>query len=310
MKKLYFFASLFVAMNLGAQSAPKQLRAGLNRPHSLLYFPARSSFIVSNLQGSRFEKDSHASLNSIKSPFATSNQKFKEGFSSLYSNEGKKSGLSAPAGMVLLGDTLAVADLDQIALFKINEDGALLPLEMIPIRGATALGSIVKIGKDSLAVSDAKTHRVYKIEGCLDSDARVISILTSKIKSPTGLYSEDGELFILSSATNYLYIYDLAAGKADRSLAIGPRAKKGVEGFVSMTRGAEGEFYFVHKEHAIVYMYSLNWEGKRYVKPFIRDVHSASSVYYHEDNNALLVTSSFGNSIKLFPALRPRPTSE
>ena len=167
---------------------------------------------------------------------------------------------------------------------------------------------MVQIGSDSLAVADSKGNKVYKIEACLDADSRIISVLTSKIRNPTGLLADDGQLFIVSPSSNKLFIYDLAADKADRAIAIAPKAKQDQTGFVSIARGLEGEFYFIHKDHCIVYLYSRDWERKRYVKPFIKELRSPDTLYYHEAENKLFVTSYFSNSISLYPALRPRPS--
>jgi hypothetical protein len=310
MKKTLFFAILTLATSLFGQSAEVVLREGLNRPHSLIYFPARGSFLASNIQGSLMERDAYSSLVSVRSPFMDAGIKFKEGFKALYLNEGKSSGLSAPAGMVLLGDTLAVADIDKIALFSVEDNGQIKPLTSFSVKGAQSLGVMVKLGSSSLAVADPKANKIYKIENCLDADSRLISVLTSKIRNPTGLLADDGQLFVVSPSSNKLYIYDLAADKPDRSIAIGPKAKKDQQGFVSITRGLEGEFYFIHKDHRIVYLYSLDWERKRYVKPFIKELRSPDTLYYHEAENKLFITSFFSNAVSVYPALRPRPVSE
>lgn len=158
-----------VATPTPAPKAPEAIvrfsGVGLATPESVLYDESDDTYLVSNIDGKPTDADGNAFISKLGPDGKVITLKWIEA--------GKnKVTLNAPKGLAFLGDTLAVADLNNVRIFD-RKTGA--PKKSIPIKGATFLNDVASDGKN-LFVSDSGlklgksgfeptgTDAVYKID--------------------------------------------------------------------------------------------------------------------------------------------------
>ncbi len=101
-------------------------------------------------------------------------------------------GLNAPKGMGLIGNNLYVADIDRIV--EINVDNPEISKEY-PVEGAKFLNDITTDPQGNVYVSDMANNTIIRLK-----NGKVeIWLNDDEIKSPNGLYFENGDLLIGTS---------------------------------------------------------------------------------------------------------------
>lgn len=200
---------------------------GLRVPESALHDAARDVWYVSNIVGVPSDADGNGVITRISGDLATVDTLFIAGGS-------KGVTLNAPKGMVLVADTLWVADIDQLRGFDVTS-GA--PVAAIPVPGAVFLNDCSVALDDALYCTDTgiritaegMTHpgpdRVWRIEGRTVQEAL-------RFDAPVGpngiaLDAERGDYLIVPFGAAALYRWDPATGVAD-SIAAGPGGYDGV----------------------------------------------------------------------------------
>ena len=293
----YIFVAIFCIALHGQVQNP-----GFEQPSSLVYYPGAKTFIVSNLKGAENVRNSYANLILISNPFE---RPAKNKFKILHSNSGKQKDIQAPVKLILDGDTLIVGDSRQVALFDV--DGyTLKPKKLILLKQIMHLKSMALTDDGDLYLSDHQNSRIYKITDLYSADHKVEAV-TNKIPSPAGLLYEDGFLYIVSTSHNMIYVYNCLKSEPEKKIRLTENVSSPGVGFVDICRGSEGEFYLLHKDRESVYLFNEEWAGKRSVKLFKNGLIAPRSITYHPNQNALLVTQDFANSIALIPALKMRP---
>ena len=157
-----------------------ELADSLDRPESALYDVQRGVVYVTSMGGSASEKDGN-------------------GYISKVSPEGEiiqarwASGLDAPKGMALSGDTLYTADIDVLVALD-AQTGAVL--ERYPAEGARFLNDVTADASGRVYVSDSRANALYRL-----SEGR-LAVWKQDLPSPNGIYAEDDRLVVAAASAD------------------------------------------------------------------------------------------------------------
>jgi sugar lactone lactonase YvrE len=148
MRRVLLCAVAVAALGWGcdrADKAPTRVRAmgGFRTPESVKWDPAQDVYLVSNVNGNPGEKDNNGFISRVTPAGSVDNGFIVGGRNGIT--------LNAPKGLALLGDTLWVADIDEVRAFH-AATGA--PLASVAIAGAVFLNDIAAAPDGSLYVSD------------------------------------------------------------------------------------------------------------------------------------------------------------
>lgn len=147
----------------------------LKVPESVLYHPESNSLFVSNIDGKPAEKDSKGSIARL-------------------SLDGKKVdnnwavGLSAPKGMGIYGNTLFVADVNEVVQIDLKSGKI---GQRIPVTGAKFLNDVTIDNNGIVYVSDSGTGNVHRIQN------GKVSTYLDKQTGINGLLAVDDNLYLL-----------------------------------------------------------------------------------------------------------------
>ncbi len=187
MKKLLMLTLLCASFTATAKQAPaKEATAqapkllweqkGFKNPESMLYNKKRDAIYVSNVDGKPNDKD-------------------KKGSIALLSTDGKTvkqdwvSGLNAPKGLALVGDTLYVADIDTLVAIDVNTQKI---IHRYTIKKAKFLNDVVADKNGDVYVSDFLDNTIYRLH-----DGKIEKWLADKaLETPNGLFIENGKLLV------------------------------------------------------------------------------------------------------------------
>jgi sugar lactone lactonase YvrE len=178
-------------------SAPLDLRSGFATPESTLWDPKADVIYVSNIQGSPLDRDDNGYISKLGPDGSVIEARWIDGAAANVE-------LSAPKGLAILGDALAVADLDHVRFFDLAT-GA--PLEQIAIPGATFVNDVAADG-DAVLVTDSGmqageggfapsgTDAVYRVkrDGTIETLAK-----GPELDRPNGvLRAKDGRVLVVT----------------------------------------------------------------------------------------------------------------
>jgi hypothetical protein len=198
--------------------APDQPRRigdiGLSTPESVLYDAGLDLYLVSNINGTPFDKDGNGFVSQVGPDGKMVELKWIDGAA-------EKVTLNAPKGMVIQLGTLYLADIDTVRMFD-AVTGA--PKGEIPIKGASFLNDVtshdgvvyvsdsgLKPGEDGFAPSG--TDAVYAI----GTDRKPKKILSGgDLAGPNGLLATPDGLYMVSFAGKGLSRIDPAAKKREQ----------------------------------------------------------------------------------------------
>ncbi|WP_024850986.1 SMP-30/gluconolactonase/LRE family protein [Hydrogenovibrio kuenenii] len=178
---------------------------GFQTPESVEYNPQGDSYLVSNINGSPFDKDNNGFISKLSPEGKVLDLKWIAG--------GKKGvTLNAPKGMVADGNTLYVADIDTIRTFNLTTGK---PIANYPIAGSSFLNGMTPSSKGGVWVTDsgvapgfkpAGTDAIYHV-----SAKRKIKTLTKgkDLGRPNGILEKDGQLIVVTIASGQVHHFDL-----------------------------------------------------------------------------------------------------
>lgn len=147
----------------------------LRVPESVYFHAKQNILFVTNIDGAPWAKDG-------------------KGFISRMSTDGKIitlkwiDGLNSPKGMAIHGNTLYVADMDELILVDISK-GAIIKREKP--EGAKGLNDVTVDPQGTVYVSDSEMKRVYTYRN------GVITLLLENLDRPNGLLYRPGGLLVL-----------------------------------------------------------------------------------------------------------------
>ncbi|EAH6427345.1 ATP-binding protein [Campylobacter coli] len=217
--KKYVLSLALLGSLLGASELKYQEFDGFKSPESI--FVNKNYVYVSNV-GEKLE------------PLAKDN----DGFISKLDKNGKVleykflTHLNAPKGMMEIGKTLYVVDIDVVRGFDLKSKKEVFNL---PIKGAIFLNAIEKLNDDTLLVSDTGTGLVLKVDLKAKKYDEFLKLDIAKFGGPNGLYldGKNDKLFIAGyhpdgASGGVVMSYDLK----DKKLSVIKNEKEAYDGIV------------------------------------------------------------------------------
>ena len=174
--------ALLVPAFLVAQPTLEQtweLGEGLDRPESVIYHKDTGALYVSNIKGSPSVTDGNGYLSTVSLEGHMLEEKW-------------VTGLDAPKGMAIYGDTLYVSDITNLVAIEIPT-GTIL--KRYPASGAKFLNDVAADRKGRVYVSDSGAGILYRlVNGELD-----VWLKTDAVTSPNGIYTTAGNLIVAAA---------------------------------------------------------------------------------------------------------------
>jgi DNA-binding beta-propeller fold protein YncE len=152
----------------------------LKTPESVIYDPANGVIYVSNVNQNPWVKDENGFISKISKTGEILALEWVTGF-------------SGPKGMGIMGDTLFVADLDELVLVSIS-NGAVI--EKIKIDGASGLNDITT-DNGVVFISDSNAGKIYQY-----ANGEVTVFHPDVPGRPNGLLPGNGKLLVAFSETS------------------------------------------------------------------------------------------------------------
>lgn len=177
---------------------------GFAAPESVLYDASADVYLVSNVDGSALDSDDRAFISRLRPDGTLEALKWIDA-----ANDDVT--LNAPKGMVLVGDILYVADIQQVRAFD-RTTGK--PVRTIELPGATFLNDIAAAKDGALLVSDSGLTTGFAPSGTdaifrIDASYRVSAIVRAEsLGRPNGLLVTDEGLWVATFGTGEMYRLD------------------------------------------------------------------------------------------------------
>jgi sugar lactone lactonase YvrE len=230
---LVFAAGALVLGQNAAVSQPRfvlpkplwTVSTGLDSPESAYYHRPTNSIFVSNINGQILEKDGNGYLTRIASGGKVIGEKW-------------AAGLNAPKGIRSVGNTIWVADIDEVVGFDVVAGGSRLA-GRVKVEGAQFLNDLAAGPDGTLYVSDSNQSRIYMIK---DGKSSIFVEIADAGEQPNGLLG-DGDRLILGTigrgpGGGKLLAFDL---KTRNRTQLTTESVGGVDGIEPAEKGA----YFV-----------------------------------------------------------------
>lgn len=240
-------------------------------PESVIYDPERDVLYVTNINLEPRLKDSN-------------------GFVSKAGTDGKIkelmwiTGLNAPKGTAIAGDTLYVADIDELVLIDL-EKGCIAGRKTI--EGIGMINDITSDDEGNLYISDTDANKIYRYSG-----GRISVWLDEGLDKPNGLLAEKTRLLLASMGTMDFAAFDLItkekkvfATEINRGDGV---AYTGIPGYYLVSDWS-GEIFMINEESGKVSL--LNTKEMQM---------NTADICYIKDKNLLIVPTFAGNSLKAF----------
>jgi hypothetical protein len=154
---------------------------GLASPESAYYHQRTNSIFVSNINGQILEKDGNGYLTRIAPGGKVIGEKW-------------ATGLNAPKGIRSVGNTIWVADIDEVVGFDAVAGGSRLA-GRVKVEGAQFLNDLATAADGTIYVSDSDQSRIFMIK---DGKSSVFVEVADAGEQPNGLLV-DGDRLILGT---------------------------------------------------------------------------------------------------------------
>lgn len=236
----------------------------LTTVESVYHDEARDRLYVANIEDNPWEMDGRGSIGIVTPDGAVTDARW-------------ATGLNAPKGMGMRGDTLYAADLDAVVAIDVNT-GTVLARHVVP--GAEGLNDIDVAADGTIYVSDSKTGRVHR--GLPGNWTTVVE----GMERPNGvLVTDEGVL-----------LGDTKAKTLSRLKADGSRETlvEGVEpdGIVALAEGG----YIVSRWGGEIHHISPDWVATPiFTSP--NETDKTADIYYLPGRRLLMVPTFFGNRV-------------
>jgi len=255
-------------------------------PESVLYDSVMDTYIVSNINGAPTAKDDNGFLSRVAPSGRTVELKWVDGASPAVT-------LNAPKGMGIKGDTLFVADIDEVRMFD-RTSGA--PLGSRPVRGATFLNDIAVGSDGTVYVTDSGLKPDFSSSG---SDAvyrfprRPVAAALARgtdLGRPNGVYADASGLLVVTFGSGQVFRFDSTERRTEL-----PKPPHGQLDGIERTR--DGSYLISSWEDSTVYRMI---PGGQYT-PVVRGVESPADIGYDSRRDRVLIPLFNKNRIEIRP---------
>jgi sugar lactone lactonase YvrE len=185
-----------------------------------------------------------------------------KGAISKMNSDGKKieinwvSGLNSPKGLGLFSDKLYVADRTEIIIIDVESANV---EKKIPVSGSEGLNDLTIDENGVIYVSDAKAKKVFRVKN------EVTELILDSLKTPNGLLSFKGNLYMLESDALYKI-------NPDKSLVkIADELKGGLDGVEIIT----GKDFIVTGWNGVVWYVYENGEKEKLLDTRSKNINAA-----------------------------------
>ncbi|MFW5657581.1 MAG: gluconolaconase [Bacteroidota bacterium] len=239
----------------------------LRTPESVLFDPDRDVLYVSNVNMNPWEKDGN-------------------GFLSKLDTEGNilelewVTGLDGPKGMGIANNMLYVADIDN--LVEINIETGTIENKYF-VEGEPSLNDVTVGDDGTVYVSGSASDKVYTFR-----NGQYEVLFEGELGRPNGLLYENGKLYMLTSGSSELVVFDLETMEKTK-LASGFGHG---DGFVQ----AGGQGYLASNWQGEIFYVSPDWETSKLMDTKDKNINTADLEYISEEN-WLLVPTFFDNRV-------------
>lgn len=274
-----------------AASARKELEVGgFDTPESVRYDAELDVFYVSNINGNPSNKDNNGYIARLVLDSPTVVTRLAEG---------GKNGvtLHAPKGMALKGDTLFVADIDEVRMFH-RRTGASLGSVSLASQRASFLNDVA-VGPDGVYITDTGisfatgsavptgTDRIFKLVG------RTVTVAASgdSLARPNGItWDAAGNRFIVVPFGGSSLLSWTPGSATVTPMVSGPGQYDGVEilsnGNILVTSWADSTVHVVH--------------GGTHMMPAIRNVSAPADIGVDTKRNTVAVPRFMDNKVEFY----------
>ena len=179
---LLFWSALLAALGL-TLAAPGEAAqiTGLESPNSFVSDPLGKEYFISNVNGDPEAKDNNGFITKLDAAGKVTSLKFIQG--------GEATGsLHAPKGLALVGQTLYIADLDQLKGFD-KTTGKLLVTVSFPASNSQKSVSLTDVAAGSngvLYASDHTANTIYRINPAANHQVNLL-LHDDRLAGPAGL---------------------------------------------------------------------------------------------------------------------------
>jgi sugar lactone lactonase YvrE len=180
-------------------------------PESVLYDSVMDVYVVSNINGAPTAKDDNGFLSRVAPDGRVIELRWVDGAADSVT-------LNAPKGMGIKGDTLFVADIDEVRLFDRTTGRA---LGSRPVRGATFLNDIT-VGPDgTVYVSDTGLKPDFSSSGTdavyrFDARGNAVALARGRtLGSPNGLFAYERGVVVVTFGSGEAYVLDSLGRRTD-----------------------------------------------------------------------------------------------
>lgn len=254
---------------------------GFLTPESVMWDSAQDVYFVSNINGAPNAKDGNGFISRV-------------GPAGIVMDSAFMTGLNAPKGMALVGDTLWVTDIDAVRAFNART-GA--PVATVAVPGAIFLNDIAAAPDGSLYVTDTAirfgaagvehpgTDQIFRIA----RDRTVtLAAKSDTFARPNGITwdAANGRFVVVPFGGNSLFAWK--PGDAPTVIGTGPGQFDGVE-------IAHGAVWVSSWADSSVYRY-VNGQGTNLIK----GVPSPADIGYDAKRNRLLIPIFTGNRVEIW----------
>ena len=185
--------------SMPANTAGKKIivtNVGFATPESVEYYAAEDVYLVTNINGSPFEADGNGFISKISPDGSVIDLKW---------IDGAKSGttLHAPKGAAIMGESLYVADRDQVHIFELPSGKQ---RTSVTIKGSSFLNGIAAGTHGNIYVTDFGVIPGFKPSGTdavysISPDGKYEAVIKDKaLGKPNGVVADGDELIIVSSS--------------------------------------------------------------------------------------------------------------
>ncbi|MFI5206782.1 MAG: SMP-30/gluconolactonase/LRE family protein [Gemmatimonadales bacterium] len=262
------------------------VRDSFRTPESVLYDAAADIYLVSNVNGAAVAKDNNGFISRVSPDGHVLALKFIEG--------GRNGAtLNAPKGMGIHGDTLFVADIDELRMFS-RTSGAALGSKAVP--GATFLNDVDVAPDGAVYFSDSGLKPDFSSSGTdavyrLDRTGLHKIAHGTDLARPNGVLADSAGVTVVAFGANKIYHLDLQGHRTN--LPDTPHGQ--LDGIVRLADGTllvsswEDSSVVGMKPGATMYMMVAH------------GIESPADIGLDTKRNRLLVPSFNGNRIEVRP---------